>query len=132
MIKEMVINPEDVELISLPNPLQTRSVDPGDYDYVVITQSSWVDDFQPLADWKTKKGIPANIVTTSWIYSTYSGSNNQAKIRAFVIDAQTNWGTVFFLLGGDTGVIQVQYLMTHTMVILMTTIHAKYMLVEHL
>ena len=46
-----------------PNP-QPMGVGPGDYDYVIITQDSWVSAFQPLADWKTQKGVPATIVTT--------------------------------------------------------------------
>ena len=106
MVKDMVINPEDVELRVVDKPPQPFGVGPGDYDYVIITQTSWVDDFQPLANWKTKKGIPANIVTTDWIYNSggYSGTQ-QDKIKAFVQDAHSNWGTIFFLLGGDTGYI---------------------------
>jgi len=103
MIKESVINPEDVKLRVDDDP-QPTGVDPGDFDYVIITQSSWVDDFQPLADWKTKKGVPANIVTTTWIYNEYSGTSQQ-KIRAFVQDAHSTWGTTYFLLGGDTAYI---------------------------
>ena len=105
-IKEMVYNPEDVELQVSEQHSQPIGVPPGDYDYVIITQSSWVDYFQPLADWKTKKGVAANIVTTTWIYNSggYSGTNVQ-KIRAFVQDARNTWGTMYFLLGGDTGII---------------------------
>ena len=105
MVEEMVVNSEDVELHVAENN-QQRGVDPGDYDYVIITNTSWVNAFQPLADWKTKKGIPANIVTTDWIYNNenYSGSNKE-KIRAFIQDAHATWGTTFFLLGGDTSYI---------------------------
>ena len=105
-VKEMVDNPEDVKLQVSENSSQPIGVPPGDYDYVIITQSSWVDDFQTLADWKTKKGVSANIVTTTWIYNSggYSGTNVQ-KIRAFVQDAHNTWGTMYFLLGGDTGII---------------------------
>lgn len=109
MVQNMVINPENVELRSSPNP-QPAGVDPGDYDYVIITQDSWVSAFQPLKDWKTRKGIPANIVTTTWIYNSggYSGSD-VAKIKAFVQDVYTNWGTIFVLLGGDTDVVPCHY-----------------------
>lgn len=78
-------------------------VDPSnDYDYVIITDVGWIDDFQSLAHWKTKKGIKTNIVSTEWIYfnGEYSG-NNDEKIRAFIQDAHSNWGTTYFLLGGD-------------------------------
>ena len=102
-LQEMVINPEDVQLQTTDEP-QTMGVEPGEYDYVIITQSSWMDDFQPLADWKTKKGVPAIVVDRDWIYSEYSGSNQQ-KIRAFVHDAYYTWNAHNFLLGGDTNVI---------------------------
>lgn len=102
IIEEMVVNPEDIKLQKSFNDPEPLGVPPGDYDYVIITTTNWVDDFQPLANWKTKKGIPANIVTTDWIYSNYVGSSNEEKIRAFVKDAYINWGTTYFLLGGDT------------------------------
>jgi len=104
MLASMVVNPEDVDLRqSLQAKLSDRGVGSGNYDYVIITTSSWEDDFEPLADWKTQKGVPATIVTTDWIYNQggYSGSN-QDKIQDFVIDAASTWGAVYFLLGGDT------------------------------
>ena len=103
-VKEMVINPEDVVLQSnkdaIPNDFER-----GDYDYVIITKNDWVSAFQTLADWKTQKGVSANIVTTEDIYANYSGSTNQEKIRAFVQDAHSSWGATFFLLGGDSDTV---------------------------
>ncbi|MBN1861604.1 MAG: hypothetical protein JW840_09115 [Candidatus Thermoplasmatota archaeon] len=109
MLENMVINPDDVVLHSSAIS-QKIGVDPGNYDYVIITQDSWVDAFQPLKDWKTKKGIPANIVTTTWIYNSggYSGSSVD-KIRSFVQDVYTNWGTRYILLGGDVDVVPCHY-----------------------
>lgn len=109
MVKGMVINPEDVDLRSSSDP-QPLGVPPGDYDYVIITQDSWVSSFQPLADWKTKKGIPATIVTTTWIYNSggYSGTNLQ-KIRAFVQDVYSTWGASYVLIGGDIDVVPCSY-----------------------
>jgi len=105
MVQNMVINPQDVTLCPSSNP-QPLGVGPGDYDYVIITQTSWVSAFQPLADWKTQKGVPATIVTTDWIYNSggYSGTNIQ-KIKAFVQDVYTTWGTIYVLLGGDTNTV---------------------------
>jgi len=109
MIRGMVINPENIELHTSPFP-QPTGVPPGDYDYVIITQDSWVSAFQPLANWKTRKGVPATIVTTTWIYNSggYSGSNVD-KIRAFVQDVYATWGTTYVLLGGDTNVVPCNY-----------------------
>jgi len=109
MIQNMVINPQGVTLRSSSNP-QPMGVGSGNYSYVIITQDSWVSEFQPLADWKTQKGVPTNIVTTTWIYNDggYSGSNVD-KIRAFVQDAYTTWGTTYVLIGGDIDVVPCSY-----------------------
>jgi len=108
MIKDMVVNPEDVTLTSSLRS-QPLGVPAGDYDYVIITQESWVSAFQPLVNWKTQKGVPATIVTTNWIYNSggYTGTNIQ-KIKAFVQDAYTTWGTTYVLLGGDINVVPCQ------------------------
>ena len=103
-IQGMVINPEDVNL-KQNDAREPLGVPPGNFDYVIITKPSWEQAFSPLSDWKTQKGYPSTIVNTTWIYSSYSGSSNKAKIRAFIIDAHSTWGTEYFLLGGDTGTI---------------------------
>lgn len=77
----------------------------GTTDYLIITDASYVSLFQPLADWKSAKGVPAEIVTTSWVYSNYSGVDNQQKIRNCIIDYYENHGTTWVLLGGDTNVV---------------------------
>jgi hypothetical protein len=76
------------------------------YDYVIVTQSAWVDFFEPLRAWRTRLGIPAKTVTTEWILTGagYAGTSVQ-KIRAFVADAHETWGATDFLLGGDTNVV---------------------------
>ncbi len=102
-IKEMVDNPEDVNL-QRNNYYETFGLEPDNYDYVIITDSSWVDAFEPLVNWKTQKGIPAKTVTTDWIYDNYNGSNKE-KIRLFIQDAHNDWGTIYFLLGGDSDYI---------------------------
>lgn len=107
LVAGTVANPGDVELRgsdSPPGPM--RGVGPGAYDYVIITQTSWVDDLQPLADWRTQAGVPTNIVTTDWIYNSgdYAGTNLE-KVRAFIVDAHDTWGTMYFMLGGDSNVI---------------------------
>ena len=56
MVADMVVNPNDVELqVSHHAPATPlRGVDPGTYDYVIITDTAWVGAFQPLADWRTQ------------------------------------------------------------------------------
>jgi len=103
MLQDMVINPGEVELL-VGDPPSSSGVEPGDYSYVIVTLRGTEGYFQPLADWKTKKGIPATIVDTYWIRHNggYGGSYVE-QIRAFIIDAHNTWGAAYFLLGGDTG-----------------------------
>jgi hypothetical protein len=99
----MVVNPRDVDehrLDRSASPLQSGTV-----DYLVIASSSHASSYQPLVDWKTKKGLKCEIVTTSWIYSNYSGTDNQEEIRNCIKDYYQNHGTVYVLLGGDTGYV---------------------------
>jgi len=99
-IESMVVNPSAVQPVAGAVRL-SRSLEPGDYDYVVITSADLAGGLQDLADWKTKKGVPATIVTTTWIYGEYPSGSNQEKIQAFIADAHAEWGATYFLLGGD-------------------------------
>lgn len=92
--------------LSLQKPTPALSLLPAEeHLYVTITSDNLVASFQPLADWKLKKGLSAKIVKTSYIYANYTGKDNQEKIRNFIIDAYQNWGTMWVLLGGDTDIV---------------------------
>jgi hypothetical protein len=109
-VKEMVVNPEDVGGISTEEAVAFSILFPDtiEYEYVIITGEDYVSSFQPLADWKTKKGVPSRIVTTSWIYENYPGVDDQEMIRNFIKDAHQNWQTTWVLLGGDIDVVPVR------------------------
>lgn len=127
MINDMVINPDKVQLMDNGDICKFAGVDPGTYDYVIITPDAWTTNFQPLADWKTKKGVPANIVTTEWIFNQggYTGTNEE-KIRAFVIDAHATWGATYYLLGGDTDTVPTRILQDSGHTIATDTYYADY------
>ena len=75
-------------------------------DYIIITCDSLRSAFQPLADWKTKKGIFTVIKTTEDINIGYSGSDMQEKIRNYIIESKNKWGNgLYVLLGGGVNVI---------------------------
>jgi hypothetical protein len=131
IVKKTVSNPDDVDRFAFTHtrtqpkkPLLRSSTStcgtlslsstPSSLDagaekvkYVIITNNSLKDAFQPLADWKTKKGVPAKIVSVSSIEANYSenGNDTQERIRNFIRDAHTNWSTEWILLGGDTDVV---------------------------
>ncbi|OGC41851.1 hypothetical protein A2Y85_03355 [candidate division WOR-3 bacterium RBG_13_43_14] len=101
IVAELVINPENV---ILADPQRSRSMN----EYVIITNTTLDTVFQRLADWKTKKGVPAIVRTTNWIYSNYSGEDNPARIRNY-LKTLPDSNTKYVLLAGDTGVIPCRF-----------------------
>jgi hypothetical protein len=69
--------------------------------YLIVTDSSLVDEFQPLADWKTRKGLPAEIRTVDWIDATYAGRDSAERIRNYLKICYADSGLTWVLLGGD-------------------------------
>ncbi len=102
-VKSLVANPEDINIWApslRSRPAISPFLSPDTVEYVVITTSTYEPEFQQLVDWKTKKGVPGRIVRLSDI-SSYPGRDTPERIRNFIIDADSTWGTVWFLLGGD-------------------------------
>jgi len=111
MVKEMVINPEDVALSRAPAERTKDSSLPsgGPYDHVIITSTSYESYWESLVEWHTKRGLRDTVVNTSYIYSTYAGASNQERIRNFIIDAHATWGTQYFLLAGEGTTVPFEY-----------------------
>ncbi len=105
-VRRLVANPEDVVVRERPGGTRpTSRLQVGAFRYVIVTDWSWIDEWTPLADWRTKRGAPSTLVSTNWIYAAgYPGSQLE-QIRAFIEDAHASWGAVDFLLGADTHVI---------------------------
>ena len=83
---------------------------PGQLEYVIITNDDLADEFQPLADWKTKKGVPAAVVTLDWIANNYpQGCDLQETIRNFLIDVKSKHPSLaYVLIGGDVDIVPVR------------------------
>ncbi|MFH1688871.1 MAG: C25 family cysteine peptidase [Candidatus Eisenbacteria bacterium] len=91
-------------------PRYSPSLEGSPVEYVIITSDNFVSYFQPLADWKTKKGVPTVIRTVSWIEANYPGGTDKTeRIRFFIQDAYESWGATYFLLGGDTSIVPVRF-----------------------
>ncbi len=72
---------------------------------LIITNSQLAAAFQQVADWYTRKGYPAEIVTLDAIYSQYSGVDSQERIRNCIRDYHDNEGVDYVLLGGDDSIV---------------------------
>jgi hypothetical protein len=100
-LEKIVVNPGVATTYTALPTTQPSTI----YKYVIITGSDLVSAFQPLADWKTQKTGSAKIETVSSISSSYSGVDTAEKIRNFIKDAYSSWGTQWVLLGGDIEVV---------------------------
>jgi hypothetical protein len=109
-VKRLVINPQDVEQWA-PSVKTCRRVrtmgERGpiftDPEYAIMVADGYESYFEPLKEWKSRKGVPTDIFLRDWILNNYSGSTNEAKIRNFVIDYHQNHSTQYFLCVGDWG-----------------------------
>jgi hypothetical protein len=101
-IEKLILNPEDIGMLEPSTGLRSSlALSSDSVEYVIITADSFQIAFQELADWKTKKGIPAKVVTLDSIYAEYGGADNAERVRNFIKDANSSWGTIWILLGGQ-------------------------------
>ncbi len=78
--------------------------------YVIVTNDAMAPAFQQLADWKTQSGVPAVVRTLSFIKQQYPlGADDAERVRFFLRDAYSRWGTKWVLLGGDTDVVPTRF-----------------------
>lgn len=76
-------------------------------DYLIITNDELKNEYQRLADWKTKKGVPTFIKTIEEIENEYTGADLVDKIKNYITDFTDKWGDIglYILLGGDSNII---------------------------
>lgn len=100
-VKSIVLNTDDIRRFSPPvkeNPARAC-------EFAIITGSSYTSDWQRLADWKITAGYSAQVFSTNWIYSNYTGDDNPERIRNFLKDYFTNEGLIYAVLGGDVHIV---------------------------
>ncbi|MGB3340171.1 MAG: C25 family cysteine peptidase [bacterium] len=110
-VRKIVVNPEYIDQW---NPAvrecnRQMSINEGgrafdDPEYAIMVDDAYASYFQPLKEWKTRKGVPTEIFLESWILANYSGATNEDRVRNFIIDYNQNHGTFYFLCGGDWGI----------------------------
>ena len=111
-LQNLVINIDDVEKLYDMSNLQSDGTDRSSlagYEYSIITSNALKSAFQPLADWKTMKGIKSKVLTTEEINSQYpdNGMSLVSKIKHALQDYYngTYSGLKYVLLGGDVSIV---------------------------
>jgi len=76
------------------------------YHHVTITSSALSASFAPLKAFLLDHlSLSDTVITTEYIYSNYTGRDNQEKVRNFIKYAYQNWQTSYVLLGGDAEIV---------------------------
>ena len=93
--------------ISVDTPSDLRSTHNA-ADYIIITHQSFLQDVQPLADFRAQQGLRAKVVDVQNIYDEFNhGILNPNAIREFLSYAYHNWQSpapTYVFLVGDTHV----------------------------
>ncbi|MBC8525293.1 MAG: hypothetical protein H8D22_00230, partial [Candidatus Cloacimonetes bacterium] len=96
-LQSLVDNFEDINSYTITQ-IRDRDV----YDYIIVTSSTYADNFQLFVDFHSHRGYRTKIELISDIYEEYTGVDNQDKLRNYFI-AQYSQGPIqFVLLGGDS------------------------------
>ena len=72
---------------------------------MIVTSEALAEAFGDVADWYTRKGYPAEVVTIESIDANYEGADIQERIRNCIRDYHENRDVLYVLLGGDSSVV---------------------------
>lgn len=112
---------QQAQATSFPSPASSRlpqpfaptalpSIQGSPVQYLILTNEALRPAFETLADWKTRQGVPAVVRTVEFLNQNYPfGVDLTDRLRLFIRDAYTQWGTLWVLLGGDIPVIPARY-----------------------
>ena len=83
------------------------------YDFLIITPSSFYNEFKKLADFKEKNGIKTKVVTLEEIYGNEIGRDNAEKIKYYIKEAVEKYGIKYVLLAGSIYKLPIRYVVYH-------------------
>ena len=115
-LAEMVVNPSEANSYAGAERFRTHVPQSRLIDLstpkrmIVITDPTRVDWFTDYVQWREANGVSTGIFTTQDIYAQYTGIDNAAKVRAFIIDAYQSWAATstpleYVILGGDDEIV---------------------------
>jgi hypothetical protein len=120
-VRWLVSNPQDVARFApplrLPGFAGSAFLPPGSFPEVVISTTvnsgaltGLQDTLAKLVNWRTKSGVRCTLLTQEGIAATYTGRDTAERIRNFIKDARTTWGTqMIFIASRDVPASKVQH-----------------------
>lgn len=108
-VEDVAVNGDDMSSLYGDPVVAMSALDSINYyTYLLITNENLKSSFEPLAHWKTRKGVRAKVLTVEEICSQYNGNSIPLKIKAAIKDYQENHSTKYVLLGGDEHAVPAQ------------------------
>jgi hypothetical protein len=96
-VRTLVVNPQDLQRFS-PQVVET---DQPEIAYLIVTNDAMAPEFVPFAEYRTSRGLRAEIRTVEWIARNYEGRDLQEKTRNLIRDYFEHRGLSYVLLAGD-------------------------------
>jgi len=93
---------DNIDMIGTYTIPQTKA---DGYDYIIITNSIFENDFQVLADFHEMRGLRSKVTLVSDIMINYPGVDVGDQVRNYIIAEYTDYPVQYVLLGGDTDII---------------------------
>ncbi|WP_455143819.1 C25 family cysteine peptidase, partial [Candidatus Hodarchaeum mangrovi] len=86
-------------------------ITPNIIDYLIISTDQFLDELQPLVNWKSQRGLMVHIETTEIISLKYEGNSLAEKIRRCIQDYYLNNETNWVVLAGGEYIIPTKSLL---------------------
>ena len=74
-------------------------------DYLIITTESLAQYLEPLAKWKSQRGLYTSIETVEDISETYEGTDLAEQVRNCIIDYHNEYNTTWVVLAGGSNCV---------------------------
>ncbi len=104
-VANLVVNSQDVARFAPPvRREETKGsflLPPGQFEHIVITRAIYADSFAQLCAWRTRQGWRSRVMPLESILTTYPGRDDAEKMRNFIKDADTTWGTIYVFIARD-------------------------------
>ncbi|MFO7675846.1 MAG: C25 family cysteine peptidase [bacterium] len=100
-LRALVANPDWLESWSPP----AAGRDLPEINYLVITGDRFAEAFRPFVEYRTARGLRAEVRTVEWVSGRYPGRDLQEQTRNLIRDYYENRGLSYVLLAGDNAVV---------------------------
>ncbi len=98
-VRRLAQNPEMMDSYT------TKGREVNAYDVLIITSQDYVSNYDEYCEYYNSIGLRNRIATTAEIYASMNGTDNQDKIRNYIIQEYQNNGILMVVLGGDVNIV---------------------------